>query len=390
MMIRRLSAISLAVLLLATLRGAFSQGSQKPSSKGEYLVYFGTYTRQSKGIYVSRFDAATGKVTPPALAAETANPTFLTIHPSRRFLYAVNETGNFRGQQSGSVSAFAIDRNTGKLTLLNQVASRGTSPAHLTVDRTGKNVLVANYLSGSVAVLPVKEDGSLAEASTFIQHTGSGPNASRQQGPHAHSVNMSPDNRFAIVADLGVDKVFVYRFDPVKGSLAANDPPYAKAAPGAGPRHFTFDPKGVFVYVLNELASTVTEFGYDASRGVLKELQTITTLPRDFTGTNTTAEVQVHPSGKFLYGSNRGHDSIAVFSIDERRGTLTPVERVSTQGKTPRNFAIDPAGAFLLAANQDTDNVVVFRIDPKTGRLTPTGQVLEVGTPVCVKFLPLP
>jgi 6-phosphogluconolactonase len=255
------------------------------------------------------------------------------------------------------------------------------------VDKTGRNVLVANYGSGSVACLPVKEDGRLAEASAFIQHTGSSVNPQRQQGPHAHSVNMSPDNRFAMVADLGLDEVLVYRFDPVKGSLAANDPPFAKVKPGSGPRHFAFHPGGKFAYVINELASTVTALAYDARRGILSEVQTVSTLPPGFTGTSTTAEVQVHPSGKFLYGSNRGHDSIAVFGIDARKGTLTPIEHVPTQGKTPRNFGIDPTGSYLLAANQSSDNVVVFRIDPQTGRLTPTGQVLEVGIPVCVKFV---
>jgi 6-phosphogluconolactonase len=257
------------------------------------------------------------------------------------------------------------------------------------VDVRGKNVLVANYNSGSAAVLPVKEDGSLAEASSVVQHSGSGPDPSRQRGPHAHSINVSPDNRFAIVADLGLDNVFVYRFDSDKGLLEPNDPPYVKVAPGAGPRHFAFHRDGRFAYVINEMASTVTAFAYDRSRGVLKELQTITTLPKGFTGRSTTAEVQVHPSGRYLYGSNRGHDSVAVFSIDAREGTLTLVEITPTQGKTPRNFGIDPTGAFLLAAHQDTDNVVVFRVDAKTGRVTPTGQILEVGSPVCVKFLPL-
>jgi 6-phosphogluconolactonase len=390
MITRRLLGTILAFLPLAALCGAFLQGSQKPSSKSEYLVFFGSNNAsRSKGIYVSRLDASTGKLTAPELAAETALPSFLAIHPNGRFLYAVNETGNFQGERTGSVSAFAIDRGTGKLTLLNQVASRGAGPAHLVVDKVGKNVLVANYGGGSVAVLPVKEDGSLAEASSMVQHTGSGPNPRRQQGPHAHSVNLSPDNRFAMVADLGLDSVFVYRFDPVKGSLEANDPPFAKVAPGAGPRHFAFHPKGRFAYVINEMASTVTAFGYDPARGVLKELETITTLPKVFTGNSTAAEVQVHPGGKFLYGSNRGHDSIAVFSIDARQGTLTSVEIVPTQGKTPRNFGIDPTGSYLLAANQDTNSVVVFRIDLKTGRLTPTSQTLEVGAPVCVKFLPL-
>jgi 6-phosphogluconolactonase len=275
------------------------------------------------------------------------------------------------------------------LTFLNRVSSGGAGPCHLVVDKTGKNVLVVNYGSGSTAVLPLEADGRLKEASSFVQHQGSSIDKKRQQGPHAHSVNLSADNRFAMVADLGLDQVLVYRFDAAKGSITPNEPPFAAVKPGSGPRHFAFHPGGKFAYVINEMASTVTAFTYDAARGVLKETQTITTLPADFSGVNHTAEVQVHPSGKFVYGSNRGHNSIAVFTVDVKKGTLTSVEQVSTQGKTPRNFGIDPTGRWLLAANQDTDNVVVFRIDAKTGRLTPTGQVLEVGAPVCVKFVAL-
>lgn len=368
---------------------AYPQDPQRPSLGGKSLVFFGcNNARRSKGIHVSRLDLATGKLSTPELVAESATSSFLAIHPNGQFLYSVDDT-NFDGKGNGSVRAFAIDRSTGKLTPRNRVASHGATPAHLVVDGRGKNVLVANYNSGSAAVLPVKEDGSLAEASSVVQHSGSGPDPSRQRGPHAHSINVSPDNRFAVVADLGLDNVFVYRFDSDKGLLEPNDPPYVKVAPGAGPRHFAFHRDGRFAYVINEMASTVTAFAYDRSRGVLKELQTITTLPKDFTGRSTTAEVQVHPSGRYLYGSNRGHDSVAVFSIDAREGTLTLVEITPTQGKTPRNFGIDPTGAFLLAAHQDTDNVVVFRVDAKTGRMTPTGQILEVGSPVCVKFLPL-
>ncbi len=350
----------------------------------EFFVYFGTYTEGlSKGIYVSRLDTATGKLTEPNLAAETANPSFVALHPNRKFLYAVSEGG---GPKAGAVSAFAIDPKTGRLAFLNKVSSKGGGPCHLNVDKTGKNVVVVNYGTGSTAVLPIEPDGKLREASSFIQHKGSSADKSRQEGPHAHSVNFSADNRFAVVADLGLDQVLVYKFDAAKGTIAPNDPPFATVAPTSGPRHFAFHPHGKFAYVINEMKSTVTAFSWDASHGVLKEIQTIGTLPAGFTGENDTAEVQVHPNGKFLYGSNRGHNSIAVFSIDPKKGTLTPVEHVSTQGKIPRNFGIDPTGSFLLAANQDTNNVVVFRIDAKTGRLTPTGQVLQVGKPVCVKF----
>jgi 6-phosphogluconolactonase len=379
----------LATLLASLLLTPSAGGAEKAKAMGEYFVYVGTYTVQksSKGIYVCRFDSATGKLTSLELAADTVNPTFLAVHPNRRFLYAANEISDYKGQKSGGVSAFAIDRGTGKLTFLNEVASRGADPCHLVVDKTGKYVLVANYTGGSVAVFPVGADGRLGAATAFVQHAGSSVNPARQEGPHAHSINLSPDNRFAIAADLGLDELLVYRFDPARGTVAANNPPFAKVNPGAGPRHFTFLPGGSFAYVINEMGSTVTAFSYDAAGGVLRTLQTISTLPKGFAGQNDDAEVQALPSGKFLYGSNRGHDSIAVFAIDAGRGTLTPVEHVSTQGKTPRNFAIDPTGAYLLAENQDSDSIVVFHIDSKTGRLTPTGQTLEVPSPVCVKFV---
>ena len=349
----------------------------------EFFVYLGTYTGPlSKGIYVCRFDTRTGKLSAPELAAETTNPSFLAITPDGRYLYAVSEAG-----RAGAVSAFARDPQSGSLKLLNTVASEGSGPCFVSIDKTSRYVLVANYNSGSIAALPIQADGSLAKASAVVQHTGSSVNPKRQQGPHAHSINPSPDNRFAVAADLGLDKLLIYRFDPAKGSLAPNDPPFTQVNPGAGPRHFAFHPRGRFAYVISEMQSTVTAFAWDGSRGALKELQTITTLPKDFSGENSTAEVQVHPSGRFLYGSNRGHDSIAVFAIDSGKGTLTPVEHVSTQGRVPRNFAIDPTGEFLIAANQRTNNVVVFRIDQKTGRLTPAGSTVETGSPVCVKFV---
>jgi 6-phosphogluconolactonase len=377
-----LSICSLALPLLTSA----ARAAESAQTKGELFVYVGTYTGPtSKGIYAYRFDAA-GRLTPLGLVAESVNPSFLAVDPSRRFLYAVNEISNFGGQKSGAVSAFAIDRGTGKLTFLNQVSSRGAGPCHVGLDKTGKYVLVADYEAGSVAVFPVLADGRLGEASAFVQHQGHGVNPERQEGPHAHSIALSPDNRFALAADLGLDELLVYRFDATQGSLAANRPPFAKVHPGAGPRHFDFSPSGKFVYLINEMGSTVTAFSYDAARGALRELQTISTLPKDFKGQSDAAEVQVHPSGKFLYGSNRGHDSIAVFAIDARNGTLAPAEHVLTQGKTPRNFAIDPTGSYLFAANQDSNNIVVFRIDSQTGHLTPTGQVLEVSSPVCVTF----
>ncbi len=365
-----------------------TQGAEKAAAKAEYLVYIGTYTGQkSEGIYAYRFDAATGQLTSLGLVSETANPSFLAVHPSRRFLYAVNEISDYKGGNSGAVSAFMIDHRTRKLRFLNQVSSRGGDPCYVEVDKTGRYVLVANYSGGSVAVFPVLQDGRLDEASAFVQHAGSSVNPERQQGPHAHSINLSPDNRYAIAADLGLDQLLTYSFDSSKGALAPNHPAFTKVTPGAGPRHFAFHPSGRSAYVITEMQSTVFAFSYDAASGVLRELQTISTLPRDFAGDNSGAEIQVHPTGKFLYGSNRGHNGIAVFVIDAGKGTLTPVEHVPTQGKTPRNFEIDPTGSYLFAANQDSDNIVVFRIDLKTGRLTPTGQVLEVPSPVCVKFV---
>jgi 6-phosphogluconolactonase len=360
----------------------------KDSPKDKYILFVGTYTgKESKGIYAYRFDAASSELTPLGVAAETANPSFLAIDPSRRFLYAVNEVPNYKGANSGAVSSFAIDRHTGKLSPLNEVAARGADPCYIAFDKTGKYALVANYTGGSVAVFPVRVRGHIGESSAFVQHLGSSVNKERQEGPHAHWIETTPDNRFAIAVDLGLDELLVYRFDAKTGSLAANDPPYAKLDPGAGPRHLAFHPNGRFAYVVNELQSSITAFSYDASRGAMHKLETVSTLPKSFTGSNDTAEIHVHPSGKFLFTSNRGHDSIAVFSIDSHTGALTLVDHFPTQGKTPRNFEIDPTGKLLLVANQDTGNIVVFRIDPNNGRLTPTGQTLHVPSPVCLRFM---
>jgi 6-phosphogluconolactonase len=382
---------NLLILLFASLFSTVPAGTAAPAGHSKYLIYVGTYTEDgsaSKGIYAYRFDRSTGAIASLGLAAQTINPSFLAVHPNHRFLYAVNEVKNYAGQNSGGVSAFAIDRATGKLTLLNEVASKGADPCYITVDKTGKYVLVANYSGGSVAVFPVLDDGRLGEASGFVQHTGHGSNPERQAGPHAHSIDLSPDNRFAIVDDLGLDETLVYKFDSAKGSLAT-DPMVAKADPGAGPRHFAFQPNGKFAYVIDEMESAVEAFLYDASSGALRPLRTISTLPKSFSGRNTAAEIQVHPSGKFLYASNRGHDSIAVFAIDASEGTLTPVEYVSTKGKSPRHFEIAPGGSLLFAANEISDNLVIFRINPRSGRLTATGKVLELAQPVCVKFVPL-
>ena len=378
------------VILLVALGSTLLAAAAPAEHHRKYLFYVGTYTEEgskSKGIYAYRFDADTGEIAELGLAAETTNPSFVALHPNGRFLYAVNEVGNYKGPDSGGVSAFSIDRATGKLTFLNEVASRGADPCYITVDKTGKYVLVANYTGGSLAVFPVLEDGTLGEASAFIQHSGHGANPERQEKAHAHSIDLSPDNRLAMVDDLGLDELLVYKFDSSKGSLTPNSPPFVKLDAGAGPRHFALSPSGKFAYVVAEMQSTVTVLSNDSNLGTLHRLQTISTLPKSFTGQNDDAEIQMYPSGKFLYASNRGSDTITVFAVDSSKGTLTPIEYTPTQGKIPRSFGIDPTGKFLFAENQKSDNVVVFAIDAKTGHLTPTGKVLDVGSPVCVKFL---
>jgi 6-phosphogluconolactonase len=384
-MMRRQIAIFIAVIVFL-LAPIFASGTPQANARGSYLVYVGTYTGPTnKGIYAYRFNAATGQSTSLGLVAETSNPSFLAIDRSRRFLYAVNEISDYQGQKSGGVSAFAIDRKTGKLTFLNEVPSRGTDPCYVTLDKSGEYVLVANYGGGNVAAFPILNDGRLGEAAAFIQHTGRGHDPERQEGPHAHEIELANDNRFAIAADLGLDELLIYHFDAAHGTLSPSNPPFAKVQPGSGPRHFAFHPNGKYVYVINEMGSTVTAFSYDA-HGTLKEQQTISTLPQDFKGKNDTAEIEVHPKGKFLYGSNRGHDSIAVFAIGPK-GMLKAVEYVSTEGKMPRSFAIDPTGSYLFAANQGSNKIVVFRIDSQTGHLRPTGEALEAPAPVCIKFM---
>jgi 6-phosphogluconolactonase len=374
----RQCAVPFAVLLLAPL-------VSRKASAAEYLVYFGTYTNKgkSKGIYVSHFNSSTGKAQDPILAAEIKSPSWVVVDPGGRFLYAVTEEGRI-----GSVSAFSIDRATGKLTALNTVSTKGNGPCHLAVDHTGKTLLAANYDSGSTVAFPIHGDGSLGEAASFIQHMGSGPDKSRQAGPHAHCTTVSPDNRFALVNDLGLDEILIYKMDPAKALLTPNDPPFGKVPPGAGPRHLAFAPNGKFAYVVNEMGQSTTAFSWDAARGALTAIQTISDIPHEVPG-NSGAEIAVHPSGKFVYSSNRGHDSLAVFSVNAKDGKLTLVEYAPTKAKTPRGFGIDPSGSYLLAAGQDSGNVVVFRIDKKTGKLTPTGQELQVAMPVCVQFLAL-
>ena len=353
----------------------------------EVRVYIGTYTRgESEGIYVYRM-MPSGALEFVSVCKGLDNPAFLAIHPQERHLYAVNEMGTFAGKPGGGVSALSMNPETGELTLLNQQSSHGTSTCHLSVDQTGQYVLAANYGNGSVTVLPILPGGELGEATDVVQHRGSSVDPGRQKGPHAHSIMLDRANRHAFVPDLGLDRIMIYQLDLAQGKLVPNEKPWAKVAPGAGPRHFTFHPNGKYAYVINQINSTMTAFTCDEERGELAEIQTVSTLPEGFSGASSCADVHVSPSGRFLYGSNRGHDSIVIFEINQDTGELTYVAHEPTHGKAPRNFGIDPTGNFLLAANQNSDNVVTFRIDQEKGTLTPTGHVAEVPMPVCVKYV---
>ncbi len=381
------------LLLSAPLFLPLAVSPQKRIPNKPYLVYVGTYTNKtaSQGIYAYLFDPGIGKLSRLGVAAESEDPSFLAVHPSGKFLYAVNEIDHFGGQKSGAVSAFSIDPKDGKLSLLNQAPTQGAGPCHISLDKTGKYALVANYDGGSVAVFPIREDGGLAPASAFVQHSGSSVDKDRQGGPHAHWIGTSPDNRFALAADLGLDEILVYRFNAAKGTLTPSTPPYSKVNPGAGPRHLAFHPNGKFAYVLTEMENSVTAFAFKASNGSLSPLQTVSTLSvlrKDYSGPKEAAEIAVHPGGKFLYASNRANiDTISTFSIDPAGGTLKLKDEYPTMGKTPRNFAIDPTGKFLLAANQESNNIVVFRVDSTTGALAPTGEIAEVPAPVCITFV---
>lgn len=396
----------LAVLTMASLPNAWSRPG------GEYFVYFGTYTgftymkeglpaggSNSKGIYVSRFNPATGVVSKPELAAELVNPAYLALHPNHRFLYVATEDPLSLGpdfDHESYVSAFAIDSATGKLRLLNTLPTGGTSTCYLSVDKTGHYVLMANFGSSSITVLRIQEDGSLGEQTAFLKHVGHGRDASFQSKAHPHSIDVSPDNRFAVVSDLGVDKLFVYHFDPATGGLSPDEPAFVAAEAGGGPRHFIFDAAGKFGYALHEMSGFVTVMSWDAATGTFTKLQDAKTLQPDFVGSNDSAEIVLHPNGKFLYESNRrfrgpdmwGPDTIGVFAIDPIKGTLTEIEQVAPQGTMPRQFAIDPTGGYLFAANELTGNVVLFRIDGTTGRLSPTQTELKIDVPVCIVFVP--
>ena len=398
---RRLLRLACFVIVTFPFVSAFSSAA----AGHDYWVYLGTFTGQnSKGIYVSRMNAE-GQLTPPQLAAENDRPVFLVADKQNRFLYAANETSSFQGTKAGSVSAFAIDAKTGKLKALNQESAKAPGPDHIDVDATGRMVMVANYDGSSVTSFPIKRDGSVGPAASFIQQTGHSVNPQRQAAPHAHSITVDPGNHFALVCDLGLDQILEFKIDPRDGTLTPQetilpldiDPtdrgrsPFTSVKPGSGPRHLAFSPDGKFAYMISEIACTMTAFSFNPKYGELAELQTISTLPpgTEVQSNYTAAEVVVHPSGKFLYGSTRGLDSLVVYRIDQSTGKLDLVQNVPSGGKVPRNFNIDPSGRFLLSANQDSANVTVFRIDAETGKLTSTGNQVSLEKPVCVVFVPV-
>ena len=357
-----------------------------------FFVYIGTYTggdSNSEGIYVYRFDPSDGNLTPVGTATRIDNPSFLEMSPDGRFLYAVSEVFEVNGTPGGTVLAYLVDKQTGALTYLNSQSTHGACPCPLNIDRPGRYVVIANYMGGNLAVLPICKDGSVGPATDVVQHEGcSNVNPERQEGPHAHSITASPDNRFAIAADLGKDMVIIYKLDLKNGKLLPTDKSQVKVTPGHGPRHLDFHPNGRYVFLLNELGNEITAYGYDARTGTLKLKNTACTLPAEFDAESIAADIHVHPNGKFLYASNRGHDSIVLCSIDEDTGAIEVLEHQSTLGEHPRHFCIDPTGAYLLVANQDTNDIATFAIDIKTGFLSPTGQLTNVPRPVCLRFMP--
>ena len=373
-------------LLFAITLVTISQGA--PLNPSSLLVYIGTSGAKAKGIFLSRLDPSTGALSPPELVAETPHPSFLVLHPRLPILYAANEVAAPGGKASPRISAFAVDSATGKLALLNDQPSGGAGPCHVVVDATGQTLAAANYTGGSIVSFPLGPDGRLGLASSLLQHAGASIHPQRQATPHPHGIAFDPANRFAFIADLGLDKVMVYRLDAARGVLAVNDPPSAPTRPAAGPRHLAVHPSGKFAWVINELDSTITGFSLDAATGALRETQVISTLPEGFTGANCPAEISLHPNGRFLYGSNRGHDSLVIFSVDSSSGALALVGHESTRGKWPRHFEIAPSGRHLLVANQNSDSVVVFRVNGETGRLDPTGHAITVTAPTCVVFAP--
>jgi len=375
------------ILVLAALAGGCSHSDpeqadpMQPETPERYLAYFGTFTRGEhggKGIYVSRFEVSSGRLSPIRLALEAEDPSYLAVHPNRLYLYSTNEVGG----RPGTVSAYAIDPATGGLSLLNRAPAQGRGTCHIGLAGDGSMLAVANYVTGTVASYPVLGDGRLGETVSIMQHRGA-------EAPHPHSANFAPDDRFLIVPDVGTHKVHLYRVDPARAMLQRHDPAEFPFRPGSGPRHLAFHPSGRYCYILEETGNMVMALKWDERSGTLEELQRIPTVPASFPGETWTAEIVVHPTGKFLYGSNRGHDSIAVFSIDPDSGRLSAVDYTPTQGSYPRNFNLDPTGRWLIALNRESNTVVTFAVDSRTGRLTPTGQVLELRSPSCLRWVPL-
>lgn len=379
-----------ALAAAAAIPFASSVNSQANDRTGELLVYAGTYTTgtKSEGIYILKLNLESGGLAPYKTVAQIVDPSFIAIDGERRYLYAVNETIEYQGKKSGYLSAFAIDQKSGGLKLLNKQPSLGGAPCHVSISDNNKFVMAANYAGGNVVVLPILGNGMLGAAIDVRQHYGSGPVKDRQEAAHAHSTTLDRRNNFVAACDLGADKVFLYKFDKVSGKLTPNSAQqFFQTKPGAGPRHFAFHPNGRAAFVINELNSSITSLAYDERRGTLKEIQSVSTLPAGWAGANTCADIKVSPDGLFLYGSNRGHDSIVSFAVEQNSGRLSFVEHVSTQGMTPRNFAIDPTGKILLAANQKSDSIVTFFIEKTTGKLRPTGNKADVPAPVCLKLI---
>ena len=359
------------------------------TSANNFFVYIGTYTnRNDEGLYVCSFDSEKGRLTAPKLAVELLNPNFIAISPNNLFLYTVGDSNSSDSLENGCVNSFSLCRKTGNLSPIKQVSSYGKTPCHITIDKTGKYALVSNYTTGSLAVFPISDDGHLSEPATVIQHTGSSIDPSRQTGPHIHSITLDGSNRYALAADLGQDKIFVYHFDQDNGTLKPSDMPYIPIEPGSGPRHFTFGPSGNYAYIVNEMSNTITAFKYDQDSGILNDIGTIPTLPADYKGQSYTSEIQTSPSGKYLYTANRGHDSIAIFEINSKNGKLALIDIQTCGGKWPHHFCIDPTGKWLLIANERSDKVSLFRIDPTTGMLNETSNSPTVPSPACIKLCP--
>jgi 6-phosphogluconolactonase len=357
------------------------------ASAADPLVFVTAFAPGEKGgIHAYTFDLNEGTLQPLHRTGGVENPFFLAVSPDRRFLYSIHAK-EFGGKENEHVAAFELVGRTGELKLLNRQSSMGTASCYLEVDQTGRMLVVANYSSGSVASLPIKADGSLGEHVSFFHHKGSSVNPDRQKEPHAHCIVVSPDNKFAFAADLGIDQILCYQLDPPVAKLTPNKVPFAKAPAGAGPRHLTFHPSGKRAYVINELANSVSVFDYDAAAGTLTERQTISTLPADFKGTSYCADVKITPDGRYLYGTNRGHDSIACYRInDDGRLSLIAIE--PSRGKGPQNLAITPDGKWLLCANMPGNNIAVFRLDPKTGGLKSTGEPVKQTSPSCIWLIP--